>query len=115
MPTTRETILEALHALLQAQPAPVLRGEVLPERIPSAGLLTLRDGEQREPAVTLSPHRCSYQHRAEVAPAVTRRSKYLPLGWAPRSRPTCTFGAGATDPNPRPRGRLTWRLTARRH
>jgi hypothetical protein len=44
MPTTRETILHALHALLQTQPAPVLRGEVLPERVPAAGLLILRDG-----------------------------------------------------------------------
>ena len=34
MSTTRETILSALHALLQTQPAPVLRGEVLPERVP---------------------------------------------------------------------------------
>ena len=39
MPTTRETILSALHALLQTQPAPVLRGEIMPERVPSAGLL----------------------------------------------------------------------------
>jgi hypothetical protein len=55
MPTTRETILEALHALLQAQPAPVLRGEVLPERISSAGLLILRDGEQLEPRRSAAP------------------------------------------------------------
>ena len=45
MPTTRETILQALHAALQAQPAPVLRGEVLPERAPATGLLILRDGD----------------------------------------------------------------------
>jgi len=51
MPTTRETILQALHALLQTQPAPVLRGEVLPERVPAAGLLILRDGDPGEPAV----------------------------------------------------------------
>ena len=37
MPTTRETILSALHALLQTPAAPVLRGEVLPERVPAAG------------------------------------------------------------------------------
>ena len=55
MPSTRETILSALHALLQTQAAPVLRGEVLPERVPAAGLLILRDGDQGEPAVTLSP------------------------------------------------------------
>ena len=69
-PRTRETILQALHALLQTQPAPVLRGEVLPERVPAAGLLILRDGDPGEPAVTLSPLRYHYQHRAEVEAVV---------------------------------------------
>jgi len=36
MPITRETILKTLRALLQTRP--VLRGEVLPERMPPAGL-----------------------------------------------------------------------------
>lgn len=75
MPTIRETILQALHALLQAQPAPVLRGEVLPERVPSAGLLILRDGDPGEPAVTLSPLRYHYQHRAEVEAVVQAGSE----------------------------------------
>jgi len=70
MPTTRETILAALHALLQTQPAPVLRSEVLLERVPSAGLLILRDGDPGEPSVTLSPLRYHYQHRAEVEAVV---------------------------------------------
>ena len=70
MPTIRETILAALHALLQTQPAPVLRSEVLPERVPSAGLLILRDGDPGEPSVTLSPLRYHYQHRAEVEAVV---------------------------------------------
>jgi len=70
MPSTRETILSALHALLQSQPAPVLRGEVLPERVPAVGLLILRDGDPGEPAVTLSPLRYHYQHRAEVEAVV---------------------------------------------
>ncbi len=70
MPTTRETILSALHALLRTQPAPVLRGEVLPERVPAAGLLILRDGDPGEPAVTLSPLRYHYQHRAEIEAVV---------------------------------------------
>jgi hypothetical protein len=70
MPTTREIILQALHALLQTQPAPVLRGEVLPERMPAAGLLILRDCDPGEPAVTLSPLRYHYQHRAEVEAVV---------------------------------------------
>ena len=50
--------------------APVLRGEVLPERVPAAGLLILRDGDPGEPAVTLSPLRYHYQHRAEVEAVV---------------------------------------------
>jgi hypothetical protein len=66
MPTTRETILQALHSLLQTQAAPVLRGEVLPERVPAAGLLILRDGDPGEPEVTLSPLTYHYQHRAEI-------------------------------------------------
>lgn len=70
MPTTRETFLSALHALLQTQAAPVLRGEVLPARIPATGLLILRDGDPGEPAVTLSPLRYHYQHRAEVEAVV---------------------------------------------
>jgi hypothetical protein len=70
MPTTRETILQALYALLQTQPAPVLRGEVLPERVPAAGLLILRDGEPDEPEVTLSPLAYHYQHRAEIEAVV---------------------------------------------
>jgi hypothetical protein len=70
MPTIRETILQALHILLQTQPAPVLRGEVLPERVPASGLLILGDGDPGEPAVTLSPLRYHYQHRAEVEAVV---------------------------------------------
>jgi hypothetical protein len=70
MPTTRETILQALHALLQTQLAPVLRGEALPERVSAAGLLILRDGDPGEPAVTLSPLRYHYQHRVEVEAVV---------------------------------------------
>jgi len=66
MPTTRETILAALHARLQPLAATVLRDEVLPERIPPAGLIILRDGQPGEPEVTLSPLRYHFQHRAEV-------------------------------------------------
>jgi len=66
MPTTRETILAALHARLQTLASTVLRDEVLPERIPPAGLVILRDGQPGEPEVTLSPLRYHYQHRAEV-------------------------------------------------
>jgi hypothetical protein len=70
MPTSRETILTALHALLQTLPSTGLRGEILPERVPTAGLLILRDGEPGDPEVTLSPLRYHYQHRAEIEAVV---------------------------------------------
>ena len=66
MPTTRETILAALLARLQSLAATALRDEVLPERIPPAGLIILRDGQPGEPEVTLSPLRYHFQHRAEL-------------------------------------------------
>jgi len=66
MPTSRETILAALHARLQPLSALVLRDEVLPERIPTTGLIILRDGQPGEPEVTLSPLRYHYEHRAEL-------------------------------------------------
>jgi hypothetical protein len=67
MPTIRETILTALADLLRTIPhVPVLRGEVLPERIPPAGLMILRDGTPGEPGVTLSPLTYHFQHRAEL-------------------------------------------------
>lgn len=67
MPTKRETILTALADLLRTIPhVPVLRGEVLPERVPPAGLFILRDGNPGEPGVTLSPLAFHFQHRAEL-------------------------------------------------
>ena len=66
MPTKRETILASLHARLETLAAPVLRGDVLPERIPSTGLIILRDGKPGEPDVTLSPLTYFYEHRAEL-------------------------------------------------
>lgn len=66
MPTTRELVLGALYARLQPLAAPARRDEVLPERIPAAGLIILRDGQPGEPEVTLSPLRYHYQHRAEL-------------------------------------------------
>ena len=67
MPTTRETILQALLATLQSVPsATVLRGAILPERILPGGLLILRDGDPGTPEVTLSPLQYHYEHRVEV-------------------------------------------------
>ena len=70
MSTTRETVLAALQARLQPLAALTMRDEVLPERIPAAGLIILRDGQPGEPEVTLSPLRYHYQHRAELEVAV---------------------------------------------
>jgi len=70
MPSIRETILAALHARLLTLPATALRGDVLPERVPTDGLLILRDGEPGEPEVTLSPLTYHYQHRAEIEAVV---------------------------------------------
>ncbi|WP_319825858.1 acyl-CoA transferase [Thalassovita sp.] len=75
MPTHRETILAALHARLSALPAAVLRGEVLPERVPAGGVVILRDGDPGEPKVTLSPLRYHYAHRAELEVVVQDRER----------------------------------------
>lgn len=66
MTTTRETVLATLFTRLLPLAALVLHDEVLPERIPAAGLIILRDGQPGEPEVTLSPLRYHYQHRAEL-------------------------------------------------
>ena len=66
MSTTRENVLSTLLERLQSVAALTLRDEVLPERIPVAGLIILRDGQPGEPEVTLSPLRYHYQHRAEL-------------------------------------------------
>lgn len=71
MPTSRETILQALHAALQTVPsATVLRGAVLPERVTAGGILILRDGDPGAPEVTLSPLTWHYAHRAEIEAVV---------------------------------------------
>ncbi len=67
MPTTRETILQALLAAIETVPdATVLREDILPERVPAGGLLILRDGDPGAPEVTLSPLAYHYEHRAEI-------------------------------------------------
>ena len=84
MPTTSERVLGALADLLSTIPhVPVQRGEVLPERVPSTGLMILRDGDPGAPGVTLSPLRYHYQHRAElevvVQDAKTRDARFAEL------------------------------------
>lgn len=64
--TKREDVLRSLFLGLQSLDATVLRGDVLPERVPSAGIMILRDGDPGEPEVTLSPLAYHYEHRAEI-------------------------------------------------
>ncbi|MDX9689789.1 MAG: acyl-CoA transferase [Alphaproteobacteria bacterium] len=65
--TTRETVLQALFVLLQSIPGPkVTRNDVLPEKLPSEGLLILRDGDPGEPEVLLSPLSYYWQHIASL-------------------------------------------------
>lgn len=68
MTSKRETALTGIFLCLQENidGVTVLRNEVLPARIPSEGLLILRDGKQDEPEITLSPTIYHYQHRAEL-------------------------------------------------
>ena len=81
MHTPRETILSALYLQLQVLDATVLRGEVLPERIPPAGLLILRDGDPGEPEVTLSPLAYHYQHRAEIEAIIQGTNRDAAFDW----------------------------------
>lgn len=69
MTSTSETVLSALHAALEAAlpaGARLERNSALPERVPPAGLLILRDGNPGAPEPLLSPPLYLYEHRAEV-------------------------------------------------
>jgi hypothetical protein len=72
MPTPRETILTALYERLLGLHATVRRNEVLPERVPDAGLVILRDGDPGEPDVTLNPRTEFYSHRVEIEAYMAR-------------------------------------------
>lgn len=67
MPTRREEVLAALFARLQTMPAAIVkREEPLPEKVPAAGLVILRDGDPGEPEVLLSPLMYLWQHQTEI-------------------------------------------------
>lgn len=69
MASKSETVLQALHsALVGRMPfgAKVLRNAVLPERIPAAGIMILRDGNPGTPEALMSPPLYVYEHRAEI-------------------------------------------------
>ena len=70
--SVREIALAALYARLGAalaarNPAPkVLRNETVPQRLPTGGLVVVRDGETVEETAILSPLAWAIEHRAEV-------------------------------------------------
>ena len=65
--TTRETVLQALFALLQTISGPkVTRNDVLPEKIPPEGLFILRDGDSGEPEILMSPLSYYWEHLASL-------------------------------------------------
>lgn len=67
MTSRREEVLQALLARLRTIPsAAVKREEPLPEKVPAAGLVILRDGDPGEPEVLLSPLAYLWRHRAEI-------------------------------------------------
>ncbi|WP_323006537.1 acyl-CoA transferase [Pseudorhodobacter sp.] len=69
MPSKSEAVLQALHsALVGRMPygAKVLRNAVLPERVPAAGVMILRDGNPGTPEALMSPPLYVYEHRAEI-------------------------------------------------
>lgn len=71
MTSKREQVLSAVMTALEGAILPsadrlVERGTPLPTKVPSRGLVILRDGEPGEPEVTLSPLAYHYEHRAEA-------------------------------------------------
>ncbi len=71
MPTRREEVLAALFQRLQGVPGAVVkREEPVPEKVPAAGLVILRDGDPGEPEVLLSPLAYLWQHQAEIETVV---------------------------------------------
>jgi len=67
--------LKALLAALEAAKpagASLERNSVLPQSIPAAGSMILRDGDPGQPEVTLSPLAYHYEHRAEVDVLIDR-------------------------------------------
>lgn len=69
MASKSETVLQALFAALGTTlpvGAKLLRNSVLPERVPAAGAMILRDGTPGTPEALMSPPLYVYDHRAEI-------------------------------------------------
>ena len=67
--STAERLLASLYTLLSGTMPPgakVLRNANLPEKVPAAGVVILRDGDPGPPEVWLSPPGYYYEHRAEI-------------------------------------------------
>jgi hypothetical protein len=63
----REQALSALFGQFAGMAlVTVKRNEALPQAVPAAGLIILRDGEPGEPDVTLNPVHLFFSHRAEI-------------------------------------------------
>lgn len=75
MMSRREQVLDGVRALIAATlpAAKVERNAAKPERIPTGGLVIVRDGDPGDPEVHLSPLTYIYTHRisAEVAVLAT--------------------------------------------
>jgi hypothetical protein len=75
MASKREQVLSALFGRLQeVSLVSVKRNEALPQAVPAARLVILRDGEPGEPDVTLNPVHFYYNHRAEIETFVPQPS-----------------------------------------
>jgi hypothetical protein len=71
----REQALSALFGQLRTMAlATAKRNEALPQAVPAAGLVILRDGEPGEPDITLNPIHFYYNHRAEIEAFVPQPS-----------------------------------------
>jgi hypothetical protein len=71
----REQVLDAIVAFTAAVPdAKVERNLAKPERIPSGGLVIIRDGDPGEPEITLSPLTYVFSHRVPIEVAVHQAS-----------------------------------------
>ncbi len=69
MPASKaEQVLEAMKALLETVPGAVVeRNSALPEKIPTGGLIMLRDGDPGEPEQALGGFgNVYYQHAGEI-------------------------------------------------
>jgi hypothetical protein len=72
----REQVLDAIVDLIAAAvpEAKVERNLAKPDRIPSGGLVIIRDGDPGEPEVTLSPLTYVFSHRVPIEVAVHQAS-----------------------------------------